>query len=99
MGAVPHGIYLSVSSLWIQNISARPQTFVIHDQRLIDAQGREFSPDMHATEEADINEVNPGNTMFRDDTYFDVPNGTQLSDYRLVLHDSAGIFAIVQLGG
>jgi hypothetical protein len=32
-------------TLFVSNVSSGPQTFVVHDQRLVDAQGREFAPD------------------------------------------------------
>jgi hypothetical protein len=94
----PSGSWIEVH-VFVWNISRGSQTFVAHDQRLVDVQGREFAPDMREAEkkaEKDSDEVNPGGFTLSV-MFFDVPSDTQLSDYRLVLRDSAGVFANVQL--
>jgi Domain of unknown function (DUF4352) len=88
------GIYVD-AFVSVTNIGKRSRTYFVDYQRLVDIKGREYSPDLHAMAEVGCQErvdINPGNTVFSD-LAFDVPEGTQPSDYVLVLYaspDSAG---------
>ncbi|WP_199542960.1 DUF4352 domain-containing protein [Prauserella sp. PE36] len=79
--------------VWIsvENIGSEPQTLFGANQKLFDAQGREFSPDTEAALYLDSprtlwEEINPGNRV-DGVVVFDIPDGTEPS--RLELHDSA----------
>ena len=79
-------------SVQVENVGRSPQTYSADYQRLVDSEGREFSPDMRAmtTEGYDTQNriaINPGNAALSVLT-FDVPNGTQPNQYVLLLHAS-----------
>ncbi len=87
----PQGIFVVVS-VQVENVGRSPQTYSADYQRLVDSEGREFSPDMRAmtTEDYDTADriaINPGNAALSVLT-FDVPNGTQPNQYVLLLHAS-----------
>ena len=85
------GIYL-IPSVLVTNIGARSETFSPAYQRLMDSSGREYSPAIHAMTSTGLShsgglDINPDNDALCD-IAFDVPEGTQPSDYVLVLHAS-----------
>ena len=90
------GIFVFVN-MQVENIGRSSQTYSADYQRLVDSEGREYSPDRRATMQqyaghVDI-DINPGNTTSAG-LVFDVPDGTQPSQYVLLLHgspDSRGV--------
>jgi Domain of unknown function (DUF4352)/Protein of unknown function (DUF732) len=85
------GIFVFVTTL-VENIGTSAQTYSPDYQRLVDSEGREYSPDMRALATRKDSkgtriEINPGNTAPAV-LVFDVPNGTQPNQYVLLLHDS-----------
>jgi Domain of unknown function (DUF4352)/Protein of unknown function (DUF732) len=84
------GIFVLVI-MQVENIGRSPQAFSADYQRLLDSEGREYSPDMRATTReyaGHINiDINPGNTAPAG-LVFDVPSGTQPNQYLLLLHAS-----------
>jgi hypothetical protein len=84
------GIFVFVT-MQIENIGSSSQTYSADYQRLVDSQGREFSPDMRAMTVEDVKQnridINPGNTASAG-LIFDVPSGTQPNQYVLRLHGS-----------
>ena len=86
---VAQGMYLSVSFV-VTNLTSYPQTYNASYQRLIDKYGRVFAPDtaaMLSVREPVILTINPGNSA-PNNPAFDVPAGTAITDYALVLHGS-----------
>jgi len=80
----------------VKNIGNVPQRYSADYQSLVDSEGRVFSPD---TDALSLNsprppfDINPGNEAITL-LYFDVPEGTQPSQYVLLLHsspDSVGV--------
>jgi hypothetical protein len=78
-----------VVTVSVTNIGNEPQSFFASNQKLIDAQGREYEPsttaDMYINEDALGTDINPGNAI-QVKLAFDVPPGTAVS--ALQLHDS-----------
>jgi hypothetical protein len=90
------GIYVLVG-MYVTNIGRTSQTYSAAYQRLLDSAGREYSPDIRATMRltngAGPLDINPGNRPLVG-LLFDVPKGTQPSQYLLLLHaspDSPGV--------
>lgn len=87
----PQGIFVIVTTQ-IKNIGRSSWTYSADYQRLVDGEGREFSPDTPAmrtqylAKETRI-DINPGNTAAAQ-LVFDVPQGTQPNQYALLLRDS-----------
>lgn len=83
------GVYVIVS-MTVKNIGDRAQGYYGNNQKLIDSQGRQFSPDSMAdialNGDNDGTDINPGNQI-KVSVAFDVPDGTQPT--QVVLHDSA----------
>jgi Domain of unknown function (DUF4352) len=85
------GIFVFVT-MQVENIGRSAQTYSADYQRLVDSEGRQFSPDMRAmttknyVKQTRI-DINPGNTAGAQ-LVFDVPKGTQPNQYVLLLHDS-----------
>jgi hypothetical protein len=83
------GVYVIVS-MTVKNIGDRAQGYYGDNQKLIDRQGRQFSPDSMAdiavNGDNDGTDVNPGNQI-KVSVAFDVPDSTQPT--QVVLHDSA----------
>nr|WP_280271500.1 DUF4352 domain-containing protein [Nocardia wallacei] len=84
------GTYVLVHTT-VTNIGNKPQTYFGQNQKLVDAQGRQFANDYMA--EANVNdsmattsEINPGNQMAVT-IVFDVP-ADAVPDH-IILHDSA----------
>ncbi|WP_241387002.1 DUF4352 domain-containing protein [Rhodococcus sp. CH91] len=87
---VPQGQFVFVH-VDVKNIGDRPQSYFGGNQKLIDAQGREFADDTEAEIYANegnytIGEINPGNAVSVI-LVFDVPADAQPKS--LELHDSA----------
>jgi hypothetical protein len=85
------GIFVFVAML-VENIGTSSQTYSPDYQRLVDSEGREYSPDMRALATRKDSkgtriDINPGNTAPAV-LVFDVPKGTQPNQYVLLLHDS-----------
>jgi hypothetical protein len=85
----------------VKNIGRSSQTYSADYQRLLDSEGRQHSPDMRATKgrydpsnEGEYVDVNPGNTAGAA-LIFDVPKGTQPSQYALLLHSSADTRGVI----
>jgi Domain of unknown function (DUF4352) len=80
--------------MWVKNIGRSQHTYFADYQRLLDSEGRLFSPNLRVTPlEYDQVDINPGNSTAVS-IIFDVPKGTQPSQYMLLLHaspDSAGV--------
>jgi hypothetical protein len=78
-----------VVTVSVTNIGNEPQSFFATNQKLIDAQGREYEPsskaDLYINEDALGTDINPGNSI-QVRLAFDVPPGTAVS--ALQLHDS-----------
>jgi hypothetical protein len=80
-------------ALNVANVSNRPQTFVADYQRLVDAQGRSYQPDITTMSLAAASntrrfvDINP-RVSAASLLVFDVPSGTKETDYRLRLHSS-----------
>ena len=76
----------------VQNIGDRRQFLSADDQKLLDAQGTQYSPSSEATFALDpegstlFEDINPGNAV-EGTIVFDVPQGAQIT--RVELHDSA----------
>ena len=84
------GIFVLVD-IQVENLGRSSQTYSADYQRLLDSDGRQYSPDRRATTQQysghiDI-DINPGNTASAG-LVFDVPNGTQPSQYVLLVHGS-----------
>ena len=83
------GIFVIVK-MRVENIGTSAQTYPEDSQRLLDSQGRMFSPNQPATQHFNLlggNEINPGNTADAG-LVFDVPTGTQPNQYVLLVHGS-----------
>ena len=92
------GIFVVVM-MRVKNIGTSQQLYSADHQRLLDSEGREYSPDLRLMAMAsvpvqvvhvDINPVNSAAVVL----YFDVPEGTVPSQYVLLLHgsrDSPGV--------
>jgi Domain of unknown function (DUF4352) len=88
--AYAQGVFVIVG-MKIENIGRSSQTYSADNQRLVDSEGREFSPDMHAmilVKQTRI-DINPGITTSAG-LVFDVPSGTQPNQYLLLIHASPG---------
>jgi hypothetical protein len=90
----PQGVFVFIS-MWVKNIGTSQQRYFADYQRLLDSEGRLFSPRLGVInpEQEDQVDINPGNRTpaWLD---FDVPQGTTPSQYVLLLHaspDSAGV--------
>jgi len=75
----------------VKNIGDEPQSFFGDDQKLISADGKEYSADTEAAiyledSQSLYEEINPGNQV-KGIVIFDVPKGAKFAT--LVLHDSA----------
>jgi hypothetical protein len=96
----PQGQFFQIG-LSAANVGTQPQSLNLSSQSLVDSAGRTYGPDLGATALFSgaafrpTPEINPGNT-WRGFLFFDVPYGTQESDYRLVLQSPGGT-ASVQL--
>lgn len=87
------GVYIDVA-IFIRNVGKEPQEFTTAYQKLLDGDGREYSPALDAMISAWANlgfsgreSINPGNEI-ASDVFFDVPKGTRVSDYTLLLRDT-----------
>lgn len=90
------GQYMHVS-LRVENTASMPKTYFAGYQTLVDGRGRVFAADTSAAlfnnDAQPIVAINPGNTLVTS-LFFDVPIGSAINDYFLVLRasgDSAGI--------
>ncbi len=89
VGLKPRGEFIIVS-LEVSNVGNEPQSFFVQNQKLFDAEGREYAADTRAAirinEDAMALNLGPG---FNIKVYvpFDVPRGTQPA--YVELHDSA----------
>jgi hypothetical protein len=87
----PQGQFCKLS-LDIENVGDEPQTMFADNQKLLDAEDREFSPDTSAMiymgDDANtwLEEINPGNTL-EGFLLFDIPADAAPS--KIELHDSA----------
>ncbi len=94
----PQGIFVFVT-MQVENIGRSAQTYSADYQRLVDGEGREFSPDMRAmttrylVKQTRI-DINPGNTADAQ-LVFDVPKGTKPNQYVLLLHDSLDSHGVI----
>ena len=90
----PQGVFVQIAMV-VENIGKSQQTYFADYQRLTDSQGRLFSPDRRMFDpERDQVDINPGNRSPSANLLFDVPKGTQPSQYVLWLHaspNSAGV--------
>jgi hypothetical protein len=97
----PQGV-LQYIGLEVKNVGTSQHSYGSEYQRLVDTQGREYSPDVDRIERdyakyrwgphIDINPSNTATTVL----FFDVPEGTQPSNYVLLLRsspDSHGVTA------
>jgi hypothetical protein len=86
---MPSG-YLIIVALQVSNIGNEPQSFFAQNQKLIDAQGREYAADTMAAirinEDAMALDLGPGFEI-KVNVPFDVPTGTK--PQYIELHDSA----------
>ena len=87
----PQGAFVLVT-IQVKNIGRSAQTYSADYQRLVDAEGREFSPDRRAMwtgayiKQTRV-DINPGNSTSVG-LVFDVPKGTKPNQYVLSLRDS-----------
>ncbi|MFN8032082.1 MAG: DUF4352 domain-containing protein [Mycobacterium sp.] len=78
----------------VTNLSRRARTFVADYQRLVDAGGRSYLPDLRTMSLTEgrfsrrFADLDPGSTAHCL-LLFDVPEGSRETDYRLALHSSA----------
>jgi hypothetical protein len=85
------GVVAVVIMMWVKNIGRSQQRYFADYQRLLDSEGRLFSPDINP-KQAQV-DINPGISS-KVILEFDVPKGTTPSQYVLVLHaspDSPGV--------
>lgn len=80
-----------VMAVTVKNIGNESQTFLSSDQKVLNAEGQEFSNDTAAElaiNDSDVwlNEINPGNTA-KGKVVFDVPADTSI--VKAMLHDSS----------
>jgi len=88
----PQGVWVQVI-MWVKNIGTSAQRYFSDYQRLLDSEGRLFSPNIGLRPKDDQVDINPGNRT-EVILYFDVPKGTTAGQYVLLLHaspDSAGV--------
>lgn len=88
MQATAQGEYVVVS-MTVRNIGDESQAFFAENQKMKDANGREYSPDSTADmymNSAIQTDINPGNQV-QAQVAFDVPSGTR--PYQIEVHDSA----------
>jgi hypothetical protein len=94
----PQGIYVYVI-MHVTNIGKTSQTYHADYQRLVDGEEREYSPAISAMKSHLVPsattpiDINPGNSPVAA-LFFDVPKGTQPSQYVLLLRaspDSSGV--------
>lgn len=100
----PQGVFVWIV-MWVKNIgSTISQRYFADYQRLLDSEGRVFSPDLDTMSQmpqefyVSRRDINPGNQS-KVVLVFDVPKGTQPSDYLLLLHsspDSGGVTVRLQ---
>jgi Domain of unknown function (DUF4352) len=83
------GIFVIVH-MQVENVGRSSQTYSADYQRLSDGEGRQFSPDLRASQqlsERGGTDINPGNKAY-EGLVFDVPDGTQPNQYVLLVHGS-----------
>lgn len=88
----PQGVFVEIA-MDVKNIGRSQQRYSADYQRLLDSEGRLFSPNRRADPLFDQVDINPGNRSLTY-LYFDVPQGTTPSQYVLLLRaspDSAGV--------
>ncbi len=85
-----------IVQMQVANIGRSSQRYSADVQRLLDNEGRQYSPDLRASQhfsERSGSDINPGNKAY-EGLVFDVPSETQPSQYALLVHgslDSPGI--------
>jgi hypothetical protein len=72
----------------VKNVGQTPLTYWAADQRLVDNTGRQYAADLTQVIKSTSVDINAGNTAPAI-LMFDVPTGTQLSQYVIVLHASS----------
>jgi hypothetical protein len=84
------GIFVLVD-MQVENVGRSSQTYSADYQRLLDSEGRQYSPDRRATMQQSAGhidiDINPGNKASTG-LAFDVPAGAQPSQYVLLVHGS-----------
>jgi hypothetical protein len=90
---IAQGVFVDLV-MYVKNVGRSSQSYSAEYQRLLDSEGREYSPDLSAiTQRYGPNgwgihiDINPGNTATAG-LIFDVPEGTQPSQYVLLLRSS-----------
>jgi hypothetical protein len=87
----PQGLYLELLGR-VSNVGNLPLTYNAAYQNVVDKRGRVFAPTLWVPTDPELasvtESINPGNEIMLF-LYFDVPTGSQITDYTLVWRESA----------